>query len=96
MALALHPCPCGPTGGACGSAEESVVVFKLDHLARPPKIGIRHEIELRKQGIGDAVVWPDGKLLATGGWDGRVRIYKYRSGRALAILKVGGCTAVGW
>ena len=97
MALALHPCPCGPTGGACGSAEESVVVFKLDHSACPPKVGIRHEIELRKQGIGDAVVRPDGKLLATGGWDGRVRIYKYRSGRALAILKVGGCRVVsGW
>ncbi|PRW45092.1 DECREASED SIZE EXCLUSION LIMIT 1 [Chlorella sorokiniana] len=77
----------GAAGGVCGSAEDAVVVFKLDHSARPPKIGVRHQIELRKEGIGDAVVRPDGKLLVTGSWDGRVRVYKYRSGRALAILK---------
>lgn len=93
MALALHPCPCSPTGGACGSAEDAVVAFKLDCAARPARIGIRHLIELRREGIGDAAVRPDGKLLVTAGWDGRVRVYKYRSGRALAILKVGvpGC-----
>lgn len=89
MALALHPSPCSPTGGACGSAEDAVAVFKLDHASCPAKIGIRHSIELRKEGIGDAAVRPDGKLLVTAGWDGRVRAYKYRSGRALAILKVG-------
>ncbi len=91
MALALHPCPCNPTGGACGSAEDAIVAFKLDHSAHPARISVRHEIELRKQGIGDAVVRPDGKLLVTAGWDGRVRVYKYRIGRALAILKVGAC-----
>lgn len=92
MALALDA-SVAPAGGAAGSAEDSVVVFKLDH-GTPPKISIRHAIELKRQGIADLAVRPDGKLLVTAGWDGRVRAYKYRSGRPLAILKVR--RGVGW
>ena len=31
---------------------------------------------------------PDGKLLASAGWDGRARVFKRGSGRPLAVLKV--------
>ena len=78
------------TGGACGSAEEQVVAFKIDWEAR--RLRQRHAIELRangQAGVGDVAVRPDRRLLATAGWDGRVRLYKYRSGRPLAVLKVG-------
>lgn len=87
MALAVDG---SGAGGACGSAEEQVVVFKIDHAAR--RLSVRHTIELRgkgKAGVGDVAVRPDRRLLATAGWDGRVRLYKYRSGRPLAVLKVG-------
>lgn len=81
----------GGAGGACGSAEAAVVAFRLGHAAG--KVSARYEIELRQQGIGDVAVRPDRRLLATAGWDGRVRLYSYKSGRQLAILKVGrlGC-----
>ena len=91
MALAIEA---GGGGGACGAAEEQVVCFKIDHAAR--RISVRHSIALQKgRGVGDVAVRPDRKLLATAGWDGRVRVYKYRSGRPLAILKVG-AGSVNW
>lgn len=74
------------TGGAAGSAEYQLIVFKLDHAAG--RISVRHSIELQKKGVGDVAVRPDRRLLAAAGWDGRVRLYKYRSGRQLALLKV--------
>lgn len=89
MALAVD---CTGAGGAAGSAEDQVVVFRLDHAAG--RVSVRHSIEVQRKGIGDVAVRPDRRLLATAGWDGRVRVYKYRSGRPLAILKVGaGCAA---
>ena len=89
MALALDAA-WAPRGGACGSAEEAVVAFRLELAHSPPRIGVRHEIQLRCQGIGDVAVRPDRRLLATAGWDGRVRVYTYRSGRTLAVIKVRG------
>lgn len=83
MALAIDS---ACTGGVAGSAEHQLVAFKLDHAAG--KISVRHATELQRKGIGDVVVRPDRRLLATAGWDGRVRLYKYRSGRPLAVLKV--------
>ncbi|EFN56409.1 hypothetical protein CHLNCDRAFT_48750 [Chlorella variabilis] len=82
MALAVD---CTGAGGAAGSAEDQVVVFRLDHAAG--RVSVRHSIEVQRKGIGDVAVRPDRRLLATAGWDGRVRVYKYRSGRPLAILK---------
>ncbi len=41
-------------------------------------------------GIGDIAVRPDGRLLATTGWDGAVRIFHRRRMQPLALLKVRG------
>jgi hypothetical protein len=90
MALCIEA---GGGGGACGAAEEQVACFKIDHAAQ--RISARHSIMLQQgRGVGDVAVRPDRKLLATAGWDGRVRVYKYRSGRPLAILKVGAGTVI--
>ena len=32
-------------------------------------------------------VRPDGKILAAGGWDRRVRLWQWRKGKPLAVLK---------
>ena len=82
MALALDP---GGASGVCGAAESKLVCFRVDHSAG--EIRVTQSIDLRKEGIGDAAVRPDGRLLVSAGWDGRVRVYKRSSGRALAVLK---------
>jgi len=82
MALDVDP---GGRGGVSGAAEDTLVLFSVDYGAG--RIVQRRAIEVRKEGIGDVAVRPDGKIVASAGWDGRVRLYKGRSGSALAVLK---------
>ncbi|KAF8421658.1 WD40-repeat-containing domain protein [Tirmania nivea] len=58
---------------------------------KPPKTLTTHHT-----GQQSLVIRSDGKILATSGWDGKVRIYSTKSLKELAVLKwhKGGCYAV--
>jgi len=75
----------GGVRGVSGSAEDRIVSFAIDYSAKT--VTPVREIGLRERGIGDLSVRQDGKLMASAGWDGRVRLYKWSSGKALALLK---------
>lgn len=87
MALTIDSSGCA---GVCGSAEDRIVLFDLnkEEEGQGIKMKIRRQIELGKEGISDVDVRGDGKIMASAGWDGRVRVYKYSSGKPLAVLKV--------
>lgn len=83
MALAID----NETGqwGVSGSAEDKVVCFDIEYDQR--KIICRNVIDVRRQGVGDIAVRPDGKIIAVAGWDGRARIYRRKTCNTLAVLK---------
>ncbi|XP_042639332.1 guanine nucleotide-binding protein subunit beta-like protein 1 [Orycteropus afer afer] len=69
--------------GVSGSAEKALAVWSLDEQ-QALKVCRTHE--LTNPGIADVVIRPDRKLLATAGWDHRVRIFHWRTMKPLAVL----------
>ncbi len=72
-------------GGVSSSAEDRVVSFTIDYESGV--ISEARALTARGEGVGDVALRPDGALVAAAGWDGRVRLFRRASGRALAVLK---------
>jgi len=69
-----------------GSAEGRLAVLRLD--ASEGACVVQREAETAGgAGLGDAAIRPDGRVFATAGWDGKVRVFGLPRGEPLAVLR---------
>ena len=73
-------------GGICAAADNKVQCFSLD----PVKglLAVHATLEVKQQGIADICIRQDQRLVATAGWDGKVRVFHHKKFKPLAILQV--------
>ncbi|XP_021355416.1 guanine nucleotide-binding protein subunit beta-like protein 1 [Mizuhopecten yessoensis] len=69
--------------GAAGSVDERLVTFSL---TSDSKIETGREMKATNPGFNQTLFRRDGKILATGGWDGNVRLFSGKSLKPLAVL----------
>ncbi|BDA43160.1 Guanine nucleotide-binding protein subunit beta-like protein [Coccomyxa sp. Obi] len=82
MALTIDP---SGKGGVSSSAEDRLAVFSIewDKL----ELHKQADIPLKKPGVAALAQRHDGKVLASAGWDGRVRLFHRKTQRPLAVLQ---------
>jgi WD40 repeat protein len=61
--------------------------FYYLRLSESCDITVARKDKLPEEGVGDVCVRGDGRILAVGGWDSRVRLFHMRTGKRLAVLK---------
>lgn len=73
------------TSGFSGSADKHVSAFKLSI----PRGQLRPSVQaaLLEPGVADVAVRGDGRIVASAGWDGRVRVWHARKWLPLAVLR---------
>nr|XP_035960120.1 guanine nucleotide-binding protein subunit beta-like protein 1 isoform X4 [Halichoerus grypus] len=69
--------------GVSGSAEKALAVWSLDEQQA---LQVCRTHELTNPGIADVKIRPDRKILATAGWDHRVRVFHWWTMKPLAVL----------
>lgn len=72
--------------GFSGSADESLAAFDLS--IPKGKITSAQKLALAgKPGISDVAIRPDGRIAASAGWDGKIRVWHARKRQPLAVLR---------
>ncbi|XP_015520249.1 guanine nucleotide-binding protein subunit beta-like protein 1 [Neodiprion pinetum] len=69
--------------GIVGSVTDKLQAF---NLTKAHTMSLKSTIPLKNAGTSVAVIRPDTKVFAAGGWDGRLRIFSFKTLRPLAVL----------
>uniref|UniRef100_A0A2R8MJG3 G protein subunit beta 1 like n=1 Tax=Callithrix jacchus TaxID=9483 RepID=A0A2R8MJG3_CALJA len=69
--------------GISGSAGKALAVWRLDGQQALQVCGTH---QLTNPGIAEVTIRPDRKILATAGWDHRIRVFHWRKMQPLAVL----------
>lgn len=74
----------GLTGrGICGNASNILQIFTVD---KNFTITLKCEISIKNEGCNIVKLRPDRKIFVSGGWDGRLRLFSWKSLRLLVVL----------
>ncbi|KAM4707128.1 guanine nucleotide-binding protein subunit beta-like protein 1 isoform 2-T2 [Discoglossus pictus] len=75
---------CENLRGASGSSEKILSVWSLDEQQNLKAYKVQ---EIINPGISDVILRQDRKILATAGWDHRIRIFGWKKMKPLAVLQ---------
>ncbi|XP_053687429.1 guanine nucleotide-binding protein subunit beta-like protein 1 [Sabethes cyaneus] len=70
--------------GVCGGSSSRITVFSLDRQSM--EIRQKSVIEIKNAGVHRLRIRKDLKVFASAGWDGRLRVFSWKSLRPLAVL----------
>lgn len=70
--------------GICGNSSNRLQIFTIDRAVTA--ITLKCEISITNEGCNIVRLRPDRKVFASGGWDGRLRVFSWKSLRLLAVL----------
>lgn len=69
--------------GICGNASNTLQIFTIDPSFN---ITLKCEISITNEGCNIVKLRPDRKIFVSGGWDGSLRLFSWKSLRLLAVL----------
>lgn len=88
--LKLHECITSLTfdsvsrRGICGNSSNILQVFTIE---KDLNMKLKCEISIANEGCNIVKIRPDRKIFVSGGWDGRLRLFSWKSLRLLVVLK---------
>lgn len=69
--------------GICGNASNVIQIFTIN---KDFSITLKCEISITNEGCSIVKLRPDRKIFVCGGWDGRLRLFSWKSLRPLVVL----------
>uniref|UniRef100_A0A182NSZ3 WD repeat-containing protein 55 homolog n=1 Tax=Anopheles dirus TaxID=7168 RepID=A0A182NSZ3_9DIPT len=70
--------------GVCGGSSCKLSVFSID--PKTHQIAVKRELAIKNAGVHRVRIRKDLKVFVSAGWDGRLRIFSWKSLRPLAVL----------
>ncbi|CAD7705137.1 unnamed protein product [Ostreobium quekettii] len=74
-------------GGVAGGATKQVAMLSLKDGEPTKALRLRKLVGVKEEGINCVAIRTDRRVFATGGWDGKARVWNYKRGVPLAVLK---------